>query len=102
MAVGHANGADVVALGEEQFQSHAAIFLETLAVGLDVHAFGNFRGAGGQQFRHAGDFHQTQAACAHVINAVEMAQRRDFDARFLRGLQNGRAFLGADLLAVNG
>src|SRR6185369_4969474 len=36
-----------------------------------------------------------------VIYTVEMAQRWDFRARFFRRTQKARAFLGADLLAVN-
>ena len=35
MAVGDADGADVVALGEQQFQRHAAVFAQPFAVGLD-------------------------------------------------------------------
>ena len=102
MAVGHADGADVVALGEQQFQRHAAVFAQALAVGLDVHAFADFGGAGGQQFGDAGDFHQAQAAGADVIDAFQVAERRDLDARLPSAAsQNGRAFLGADLFAVN-
>ena len=40
MAVGHADGADVIALGEQQLQRHAAVLAQPLAVGLDVHALG--------------------------------------------------------------
>ena len=102
MAVGHADRADVVALGEQQFQRHAAVFAQPFAVGLDVHAFGDFGRAGRQQFGDAGDFHQAQPAGADVIDAFEMAERRDFDAGLGGGLQDRRAFLGADLFAVNG
>ena len=80
MAVGDADGADVVALGEQQFQGHAAVFAQPLAVGLDVHAFGDLGGAGRQQLGNAGHFHQAEAAGADVIDAVQMAERRDFDA----------------------
>ena len=92
----------MVPLGEQQFQDHAAVFPQPFAVGFDVHALGDFGGAGGQQFRHAGDFHDAQAARAQVINALQMAERGDVDPRLGRGLQHGRAFLGGDLLAVNG
>ena len=102
MAVGDAHGANVVALGEQQFQDHAAVFPQALAVGLDVHAFGHFGGAGRQQLRHAGDFHDAQPARPDVVNAFQVAERRDIDARLGRGLQDRGAFLGADLLAVNG
>ena len=101
MAVGNAHGADMIPLGEQQFQRHAPVFSQPLAVGFDLHAFGDFGGAGGKQLRHAGHFHQAQAAGAHVIDAVQVAQGRDFHAGLFRRLQNGCAFLGADFLAVN-
>ena len=102
MAVGHADRADVVPLGEQQLQRHPAVLAQPFAVGLDVHAFGDLGGAGGQQLGNAGDFHQAQPAGAHVINAFQVAERRDVDARFGRGLQDRRALLGADLFAVDG
>ena len=58
-------------------------------------------GAGGQQLGNARHFHQAKPARAHVINAFQVAERRDFDARFGRGLQDRRALVGADVLAVN-
>ena len=53
------------------------------------------------QLRGAGNFDQAQTAGAHVAHAFQMAQRRDFHAGIGGDLQYGRAFLGADLLAVN-
>ena len=80
VAVGDADGADVVALGEEQLEGHAAVFAQALAVGLDVHALGDLGGAGGQELGDAGDFDQAEAAGADVVDAVQMAEGRDVDA----------------------
>src|SRR5208337_1757981 len=79
MAVGHARGADVIALGEQQLQRHAAVFLQPFAVGPDLHAFGDFGRAGGQELGDARDFHETEAAGADVVHAFQMAQGGDFD-----------------------
>ncbi len=101
MAVGHAHGADVIAFGEQQFERHSPVFAQPFAVGLHVHALADFGGAGGQQFANARDFHEAQAAGAHVIYPVQMTQRRDFDAGVGGDFQNGRALLGADLFFIN-
>src|ERR1035437_1287964 len=101
MTVGHAHGADVIPFGEQQFQNQAAIFAKALAVGLDIHAFGDFRSAGGKKLRHTRNLYEAKAARAHVIDTIEVTQRWDFHAGFFRRLQNGRAFFGADLFAVN-
>ena len=39
VAVRHADRANVVALGEQQFQDRAAMLLQPLGVGVDFHAF---------------------------------------------------------------
>jgi hypothetical protein len=49
VAVGHTDGADVVAFGKNQFHRHAAVFRQSGALGLNHHAFGGLRHAGGQQ-----------------------------------------------------
>jgi hypothetical protein len=101
MAVGHAHRADMVALGEEQLQRHPPVFAQPFAVGLDVHALATLVVQAGSSLAIPGHFHQAQPAGAHIINAVQMAERRNFDARLRRGVQDRRAFLGADLLSVN-
>ena len=49
VAVRHADRADVIALGEEQFQDHAAVVGQPLGVGRDLHAFFHPGDAGGKQ-----------------------------------------------------
>ena len=56
--------------------------------------------AGVAQLGHAGHLDQAQPAGAHIINAIQMAERRDPDASIRRGFQNGGAFVGADQFAV--
>ena len=101
MVVGDADRANVVPLGEEQFENHLAIFPQALAVRFHVHALGDLGGAGRQELVHAGDFHETQAAGADIGDAFHVAQRRDFNARFLGSLEEGCALARADLFAVN-
>ena len=93
MAIGHADGAGVIALSKQQFQRHAPVFLEAFAVGLHVHALADFRRAGGKQLGDAGDFHEAQPAGAQVINAIEMAECGNFDAGVGGDIQDRRAFL---------
>ena len=102
MAVGHADGAHVVALGEQQFQCHAAVFAQALGVRGNLHAFGDFQRAGRQQLRRAFHLDEAKPARADIINAFEVAERGNLDAGLGRGLQNGRTFFGADLLSVYG
>ncbi len=64
MTVRHANAAHVIALGEQHFKQHAPVFEKPRAFGAHLHAFGDFGGAGGEQFRRAFHFHQAQAAAA--------------------------------------
>src|SRR5450759_1631225 len=71
MAVGHAHGADVIPFGEQQFENHAAIFAKAFAVGLDIHAFGDFRSAGGKKLRHTRNLNEAKAARAHVIDTIK-------------------------------
>ena len=97
VAVGHAHRAGVVALGQQQFEGHLRYFA-AVGVRLDVHALADLGGAGGQQLGHAGHFHQAQPAGPDVVDAFEVAQRGDPDARFGGGLQDGRTVGGADSL----
>ena len=79
VAVGHANGTDVVALREEQLEDHAAVLLEPLRVGAHLHALKDGGHAGGQQLVAALDLDQAKTACAHVAQALQMAERGNVD-----------------------
>ena len=102
MAVGDTHGANVVALGQEEFQRHAPIPHQPFGVGPDLHPFSHFRRAGGQEFGNSGDFYQAEPARAHIINSFQMAESRDGDSSVRGSLQNRRAFIGTDLLPIDG
>ena len=63
MAVGDAGRADVIALDQQQFDSHAPIERELCGGGLDRHAVLDRSGAGRQQAVSAGELHHAYAAC---------------------------------------
>ena len=94
VAVGHADRADVVALGEQQLEDGAAMLLQPLGVGADFHALGDGGDAGRQQLVAALDLDQAQAARANVAQAVEMAERGNVDVVLPRHFQDGLAARG--------
>ena len=102
MAVGHADRADVIALGEEQLKDGLAMLLQALRRRGDFHSFFDGGDAGGQQLVAALDLDQAQAARAHIAQPIEMAERRDVDVVFARDFKNGLAGAGADFLTVDG
>ena len=89
MAVGDADRADMVALGEEQLEGHPPVFAQPLAVGLDVHPSLTLVVQAGQELGDAGHFHQAEPAGADVVDPLQMAERRDRDARLGGGVQDG-------------
>jgi hypothetical protein len=101
MPVGHANRTDVVALGEEQLEDHAAVLVEPLGFGADFHALEDGCHAGGQQLVASLDLDQTKAACAHVGQALHMAEGGNVDVVLQRHLENGLAGKSADFLFVD-
>ena len=102
MAIGHADRADVIPLGEEQFQRHPPVLLQAFAGGLDFHALGHFRGAGGQELVAARDLREAQAAGTYVVKTFKVTEGWDVDAGFGGGLENRFVLLGANRFAVNG
>ena len=75
VAVGHADRADVVALGEQQFDDHSAVFAEPLGIGADDHLLGDVCDAGGQQLVAAPHLDQAEPAGADVGSTLEVAER---------------------------
>ena len=70
VAVGHADGAHVVAFGEQQFDHRAPDLLQLWRLGAHLHAFAGSGDAGGQQTRFcmpigSAHFHQAQPAGGH-------------------------------------
>ena len=101
VAVGDADRADVVALGEEQLQNRAPIAVQALRVGRDLHALGDAGHAGGQQLVGALDLDQAQPAGADGRQAPQVAQGRDEDLVLARDGQDGFILARADVLAVD-
>ncbi len=101
VAVGDADRADVVALGEEQFENGAAMLFEPLGVGGDLHALVDGGHAGGQELVAALDLHQAKAAGADVAQAVQMAEGGNVDVVFPRHFEDGLAGAGAHFLPVD-
>ena len=102
MAVGDADRAYMIALGEEQFEDVAAILLKAFGVGEDVHAFKDGSDAGREQLAGAGDFDQADAACADITEAVEMAEGGYFDVVLASDFEDGLPAAAADFVAVDG
>jgi hypothetical protein len=91
----------MIPLSEEQFEGHAPVFAEPLALRVDFHAFGDFGGAGRQKLGNTCDLNQAKAAGADIINAFEMAEGRDRDAGIGSGFEDGGGLVGANVLAVD-
>ena len=89
VAVRDADRADVIALGEEQFEDHPAVVLQALGVGRDLHAFFHARDASRQQLVLTLDLDQAEAAGADVGEAVQVAQAWNEDAVLPRDVENG-------------
>ena len=66
-----------------------------------LHAFGDRGGARGGEAVFSFDFHDADAAGAYFVQSLELAERRDGDAGFSRGVQDGGPFGDADGRAVD-
>ena len=80
VAVHHADRADVVALGEQQFDDQLALRVQLRRVGVHHHAFFHLRQARSLQFLLALDLHQAEPAGADVGKSADVAEPRNVDA----------------------
>jgi hypothetical protein len=101
VAVGDAGRADVVALHEEQLNSHAAIERELFRGSPDGHAVLDGRGAGGQQAVSAGQLHHADAACTNGAEALQVAERGNLLSVGAGGLEDGVALMRRHQLTIN-
>ncbi len=101
VAVGDAHRAEVIALGQQQLDDHAAVGRQPRRVDHHRKAFLHRRGAGGRQPPAAAHFDDAQAAGAHIRQAVQMAQGGDGAAGFARRFENGLAFARGDQLTFD-
>src|SRR6516225_4272756 len=72
-----------------------------LGVCADLHAFLHGGDAGGQKLVGALDLHQAESACAHVAQAIEMAERWNVDLVFSGNLENSLSSARAHFPLVN-
>ena len=94
VTVRNANGADMIAFGEEQFENSAAVLLQPLRIVVTSMPSKTRRDAGRKQLVVALDLNHAQAASTHITEAVKVAQRRNVDVVFaapLRGWSARRA-----------
>ena len=92
MAVRDADGADVIALDEQQLQRHQSVMGELVRVGDDRHAARDRRRAGRQQAANAGDLDQTQSARPGGTHPFHMAEGGDVSSIRVGHLEYGLAF----------
>jgi hypothetical protein len=91
VAIGDAEGTDMVAFGKEQLDRHAAEFPQLGRVGADHLAFSGLTGTGRQQPLAALQLHQAQAAGPHRIETIEMAEGGNRQPRRPDRLQQHRS-----------
>jgi Ca2+-binding RTX toxin-like protein len=102
VAVRDADRADVVALGEEQFENVAAILLQTFGIGEDIHALEDGGDAGREQLVGAGDLDQADAARADIAEAIEMTEGGDVDVVLASDFEDGLTAAATYFMAVDG
>ena len=96
-----AGHAEMVALGEQQFEHEFAGADHLRRFGLDLHAVGHRKGAGRLQRALPGDLHQAHPAGADRCQGRVVAERGDVDAGGLGRPQDGPARPGGNLLSVD-
>src|ERR1035437_5694644 len=101
VTVGYAARANVIALGKEQFKDGAAVFLQALGFGADLHAFLDGSDTGGQKLVASFDLDQAHAAGANLAEAVHVAKGGDVDIVFPRDFKDCLASARADFLFVD-
>ena len=74
----------MIAFGKKQLHDRAAQFAEPRRIGRYLHAFVDGGHAGRLGPRHAGNFHEANAAAALRRKAVQTTERRNMDAYLLR------------------
>ena len=89
-------------VGQHKLEDGYLRVADNLGVGMDVHAFPYFGGAGGQESPFAGDFDGAQTAMRLDALVFVVAQVRNVDANSLGCLHDFRAFGHFDRDIVDG
>ena len=102
VAVHHADGADVVALGEQQLDDHLPVALDLRGLGCDPHLVLGPDDASRLESRRLVDLDQAEPAGADARQPLELAEGRDVDPVLSGDLEDRLACGGAAELAVDG
>ena len=97
----HAGEAVLLVVGEQQLEVHLSRFHDAGRVGGDLHALVYGINAGGDETARALDLDEAEAACADLIDVLQIAKCRDVDAGVARSLENGDALFDRVILAVD-
>ncbi len=101
VAVGDADGADMVSFGEEELDDHFPVEPEFFGIGEDDLVWGDWGGAGGEEFGGADDFDDTESTGADFGDAFEGAEGGDLDVIFSADIEDGAAGFDFEFPAVD-
>ncbi len=101
VAVGDADGTDMIAFAEDELEDLYPIAVDPFRMGDHFHIFPRQRDACGDQFRRAFDFDQAQPTGAALGQTIQVAECRDIDPVLPGNGENGFILAGADILIVD-
>jgi hypothetical protein len=101
VAVLDAHSANVIALGQKQFDHHLPVFDHPVGLGANHHAFGNGSHAGGKQPGASFHLYNAQATPATLAQPLEMAEGGHFYPLFLYRTKKRDVCRGAYKFIVN-
>src|SRR5579864_668615 len=101
VAVRNTYGTNVIALGKEQLDDHAAVVREPVGVRCDLHAFFDAGHARRQQFVRALHLHQAQTAGADSGKPLQFAEPRNEDLVLAGNVKNGFIRTRAEVTVIN-
>jgi len=101
VTVGNANGTDMIAFDQQEFDRHPAVLGELGRSGGYGHAILDGRRARGKQAIDSLHFHNAEAAGTHGSETLQITKSWNVFVAGFGGLQNRLAFEGADEFAVD-
>ena len=102
VAIHDTDGADMVALGKEQFQNHLAIFDQSRRMGIDHHALLHRGDTGGKEFIAPGHLDHAEPARAPITQPLQVTERGDLDLLLAQYFQHRLTFPCADQFTIDG
>ncbi len=101
VSVGDADGADVIALGEEHLDDHAPVALQAGGIGGDVHPFGDFGHAGGEELVDPLTSTRQRRQAPHPERPSRKQRVGTCDFVFFADVEDGLVGASADVVAVD-